>query len=114
MFGRGVAERGESTQAFRELDPKASHFKGGPVQNTPVRRGSGRDVSLSRKLQWTASISMPHSNVNAHGRREHGKDRGRQRQSKPAADKGSGTGTRQANRRRPRHTQEVTEKESHR
>lgn len=55
---------------------------------------------------------MPRSNVSAHGRRTRGKEQGRQRQSEPAADKGSGTGTRQAGRQRPRHTWEGAEKDS--
>lgn len=41
-LGRGATKRGELTQAFRELDPKASCFTG----------ALGKQHQLARKRKW--------------------------------------------------------------
>lgn len=110
-LGRAAAKRGGLTQAFRELDSKASRFTGALGKLHQLAEEEEVEC-LSRRLRRTASFSMPRSNVSAHGRRTRGKEQGRQRQSEPAADKGSGTGTRQAGRQRPRHMWEGAEKDS--
>ena len=73
------------------------------MQNTQVgQQGrNGKAVSLSSQLRRTAGIFPSPGNANAHPRRENGKERGGERQSEPAAEKGSGMSKRQTGRRRP-------------
>lgn len=57
-LGRGAAERGESTQAFRELDPRVSHFTGGGR----AKHASG---TRKRKRKWKGREFVKAASVNS-------------------------------------------------